>query len=179
MTMGLFDFFKKDSGKELFKENDAAEAKAEAIRQEIKRQGLPGNITVTVEGDRVKIGGQVPDQATKEKLMLIAGNTKHIRQVDDQMKPQQQAQAQPAQRPAAQAQPQQQAQPQAQPQAQAQSQFYEVKPGDSLSKIAQRFYGDMHRYDEIFEANRPMLKDPDEIYPGQVLRIPNAPRAAA
>jgi LysM repeat protein len=168
MTMGLFDFFKKDSGKELFKENDAAEAKAEAIRQEIRRQGLPGDITVTVDGDKVKIGGKVPDQATKEKLMLIAGNTKHVRQVDDQMQPQQQAAPRPAQTASAQA---------AQPQ--QTSQFYSVQPGDSLSKIAQRFYGDMKRYPEIFEANRPMLKDPDEIYPGQVLRIPNASRAAA
>jgi nucleoid-associated protein YgaU len=163
--MGLFDLFKKDSGKELFKENDAAEAKAEAIRQEIKRQGLGGNITVSVEGDKVKIGGQVPDQATKEKLMLIAGNTKHVRQVDDQMQPQAAA---PAAAPATKA---------AAPQ--AVSQFYTVQSGDSLSKIAQRFYGDMQRYDEIFEANRPMLKDPDEIYPGQVLRIPNATKAAA
>lgn len=164
--MGLFDLFKKDSGKELFKENDAAEAKAEAIRQEIKRQGLGGNLTVSVEGDKVKIGGQVPDQATKEKLMLIAGNTKHVRQVDDQM----QAQTAPAAAPAQAVKP-------AQPQ--AVSQFYTVQSGDSLSKIAQRFYGDMQRYDEIFEANRPMLKDPDEIYPGQVLRIPNATKAAA
>jgi nucleoid-associated protein YgaU len=47
-----------------------------------------------------------------------------------------------------------------------------VKPGDTLSKIAKQFYGDASRYSAIFEANRPMLKDPDEIYPGQTLRIP-------
>lgn len=162
--MGLFDLFKKDSGKELFKEKDAAEAKAEAIRQEIKRQGLPGNLTVSVEGDKVKIGGQVPDQATREKLMLIAGNTKHVRQVDDQM----QRQAVPSTAAAQPAAP-----------AQSVSQFYTVQSGDSLSKIAQHFYGDMHRYTEIFEANRPMLEDPDEIYPGQVLRIPATGKAAA
>lgn len=166
--MGLFDFFKKDSGKELFKENDAAEAKAEAIRQEIKRQGLPGDLTVTVEGDKVRIGGRVPDQATKEKLMLIAGNTRHVRQVDDQLQPQSTV------APAATA---TSAAPRSAPQ--AASQFYTVQPGDSLSRIAQRFYGDMQRYPEIFEANRPMLADPDEIYPGQVLRIPNAAQAAA
>lgn len=54
-----------------------------------------------------------------------------------------------------------------------------MQSGDSLSKIAQHFYGDMHRYTEIFEANRPMLEDPDEIYPGQVLRIPATGKAAA
>jgi nucleoid-associated protein YgaU len=50
--------------------------------------------------------------------------------------------------------------------------FYTVKSGDSLSAIAKAHYGDAMKYPEIFEANKPMLKDPDKIYPGQVLRIP-------
>ena len=54
----------------------------------------------------------------------------------------------------------------------AKSKFYTVVSGDSLSKIAKEFYGDAMKYPEIFEANKPMLKDPDLIYPGQVLRIP-------
>ena len=60
----------------------------------------------------------------------------------------------------------------ANPSPQPQSQFYEVKSGDTLSKIAKQFYGDANKYSAIFEANQPMLKDPDEIYPGQTLRIP-------
>jgi nucleoid-associated protein YgaU len=50
--------------------------------------------------------------------------------------------------------------------------FYTVKPGDSLSKIAKAQYGNAMQYPAIFEANKPMLTDPDKIYPGQVLRIP-------
>ena len=50
--------------------------------------------------------------------------------------------------------------------------FHEVKSGDSLSKIAKEVYGDAMKYPVIFEANKPMLKDPNEIYPGQILRIP-------
>ena len=50
--------------------------------------------------------------------------------------------------------------------------FYEVKSGDSLSKIAKAQYGDANKYNAIFEANKPMLKDPNLIYPGQMLRIP-------
>ena len=52
------------------------------------------------------------------------------------------------------------------------NQFYVVVKGDNLSKIAKHFYGDANKYPVIFEANKPMLKDPDEIFPGQSLRIP-------
>ena len=51
-------------------------------------------------------------------------------------------------------------------------QFYTVRKGDYLSKIAKEVYGDAKKYPIIFEANKPMLKDPDLIYPGQVLVIP-------
>jgi len=47
-----------------------------------------------------------------------------------------------------------------------------VKSGDSLSKIAKEVYGSANKYMVIFEANKPMLSDPNKIYPGQVLRIP-------
>ena len=52
------------------------------------------------------------------------------------------------------------------------SQTYTVKSGDTLSGIAKEVYGNAGKYQQIFESNRPMLKDPDHIYPGQVLRIP-------
>ncbi len=53
--------------------------------------------------------------------------------------------------------------------------FYVVKEGDSLWKIAEAHYGAGKgaKYMEIFEANRPLLSDPDKIQPGQRLRIPN------
>lgn len=47
-----------------------------------------------------------------------------------------------------------------------------VQAGDSLSKIAKRELGDADRWHAIFEANRDKIKDPDKIYPGQVLTIP-------
>jgi len=52
------------------------------------------------------------------------------------------------------------------------AQHYEVKKGDTLSKIAEEFYGDARLYPKIFEANRDILKDPNKIRPGQKLRIP-------
>ncbi len=51
--------------------------------------------------------------------------------------------------------------------------YHTVEKGDTLSKIAKKVYGDPMKYPAIFEANRPMLKDPDKIYPGQKLRIPD------
>ena len=50
---------------------------------------------------------------------------------------------------------------------------YTVVSGDTLWKIAERMYGDGSKYPVIFEANRPMLEDPDKIYPGQELVIPD------
>lgn len=50
--------------------------------------------------------------------------------------------------------------------------FHTVEKGDTLWAVAQKTLGAGKRYQEIFEANRPMLSHPDKIYPGQVLRIP-------
>ncbi|PIL74434.1 peptidoglycan-binding protein LysM [Acinetobacter baumannii] len=108
---------------------------------------LVKGLSVTYNGstDTAIIKGQVQSQADKEKIILIVGNVDHVAQVDDQM-----TVATP----------------------EPESKFYTVKSGDNLSKIAKEFYGDANQYQKIFEANKPMLKDPDEIFPGQVLRIP-------
>lgn len=59
------------------------------------------------------------------------------------------------------------------PQAPATEATYTVVSGDSLSKIAKKFYGDAQQWRRIFEANTDQIKNPDLIHPGQVLRIPN------
>ena len=53
-----------------------------------------------------------------------------------------------------------------------QPQTYTIAKGDSLSKIAKKFYGDANQWKRIFEANRDTVKDPDKIFPGQKLVIP-------
>ena len=152
--MGLFDFFKRDKGKELFEENADAQRRAETIKKEIERLGLPGDINVQVEGSRVKITGDVPDEATRQKLAMIVGNVKYIEAVDDTgLGGGQQQTRQPK--------------------------VHEVQSGDTLSSIAKQHLGDANAYNRIFAANQPMLKDPDEIYPGQVLIIPEQAEARA
>ena len=152
--MGLFDFFKRDKGKELFELDADAQKRAEAIKREIKRLGLPGNINVLVEGSRVRVTGDVPDEATRQKLAMIVGNVKYIEAVDDSGLAGGQSQGQAPK-------------------------VHEVQSGDTLSSIAKQHYGDANAYQRIFEANRPMLSDPDEIYPGQVLIIPEKAGAMA
>ena len=152
--MSLFDIFKRDKGKEIFEANADAQKRAEAIRNEIKRLGLPGNINVVVEGSQVKVTGDVPDEATRQKLNMIVGNVKYIEAVDDTGLTSPQPQA-------------------------TRPKTYEVQSGDTLSSIAKAQFGDANAYNKIFEANRPMLKDPDEIYPGQVLIIPEKAGALA
>jgi len=54
----------------------------------------------------------------------------------------------------------------------AAEQTYTVVSGDSLSKIAKKFYGNANAWDKIFQANKDKISNPDLIRPGQVLRIP-------
>lgn len=51
--------------------------------------------------------------------------------------------------------------------------IHEVVAGESLSKIALKYYGNGNKYMKIFEANRDILSNPDLIKPGQKLRIPD------
>lgn len=56
----------------------------------------------------------------------------------------------------------------------ATGQTYTVKSGDSLSKIAKKFYGDANNWHRIYDANRDKIKNPDLIHPGQEFTIPPA-----
>ena len=56
------------------------------------------------------------------------------------------------------------------------TEFYVIQKGDTLSKIAEQYYGDPKKYSMIFEANREVIKDADLIYPGQTVRIPTTSR---
>ena len=51
---------------------------------------------------------------------------------------------------------------------------YTIAKGDNLSKIAKRFYGDARQWQKIFDANKDTIKNPDLIFPGQVIKIPDA-----
>lgn len=161
--MGLFSFA-KDIGDKIFHRNkDAAPASQSAstpaapaeptaqeianlLIQRIQQNAKINNLSVNYNGDTdtVTINGSAPTQADREKAILAAGNVQHVAQVQDNIS---------VDTP------------------EPESRMYTVKSGDTLSKIAQEVYGNGD-YMKIFEANKPLLSDPNKIYPGQVLRIP-------
>lgn len=158
--MGLFSFI-KEAGEKLFGGKEVEQAAAssapniaelnqkagDAIKTYIEKQnlGLSG-LGVTFDGatGKVTLSGNAPSEEAAEKAGLAAGNVASVSDVDNNL-----------QYPAGTA-----------------SQFHDVVSGDTLSAISKKYYGDANKYMVIFEANKPMLSDPNKIYPGQKLRIP-------
>ena len=157
--MGLFSFI-KEAGEKLFGGKEVEQAAAssapniaelnqkagDAIKTYIEKQnlGLSG-LGVTFDGatGKVTLSGNAPSEEAAEKAGLAAGNVASVSDVDNNL-----------QYPAGTA-----------------SQFHDVVSGDTLSAISKKYYGDANKYNVIFEANKPMLSDPNKIYPGQKLRI--------
>mgnify|MGYP001816999424 CR=1 FL=1 len=182
--MGLFDFMSSagdDAADSVEAEAEVSQDRVDALRQQSITDKLAAldiegeEITVDVSGEVATLSGTAPSQEAMEKMVLCAGNQHGIGQVDCQVTvdaPPAAAAPPAAQAPAAQA-PAAEA-PAAAPAVppEAPSTFYTVQSGDTLGKIAAAHYGNASKYTVIFEANQPMLKDPDKIYPGQSLRIP-------
>ncbi len=156
--MGLLSFI-QDAGEKLMgigeakaaetdKVTEANAAAGKAITDYIHSQNLDAaGLAVDFDGanSQVSVSGEAATQEDREKILLCCGNVAGVAQVNDNMTVAQAADP---------------------------ATYHTVVKGDSLSKIAKVVYGDPMKYPVIFEANKPMLKDPDLIYPGQVLRIP-------
>ena len=165
--MGLFSFI-GNAGKKLFgREDDPAPQTPEEVadfsiklKEEILALGLPiEHLGIRYDNGTVTVRGEAADQATLEKVILVVGNTAGVTTVDDLMSTAVDTAAETiveddfvGPEPL--------------------SAFHTVESGDTLGKIAAAHYGVASLYTVIFEANTPMLKHPDAIYPGQVLRIP-------
>jgi len=163
--MGLFDFV-KNAGEKITRKSgqskeEANREHAALLKDRVEKLGFQvENFNIDYYDETATLKGIAPSQDVKEKVVLVVGNTQGVAKVNDlirvnkaEIKEEESAiQAETAQEPEA--------------------RFYTVKSGDSLSKIAKEFYGNATKYPEIFEANKPMLSDPNKIYPGQVLRIP-------
>ena len=161
--MGLISFI-KEAGAYLFGAgagNAVAATQAKPVTTDILKQqvdilGIPvKDLKVAFADPVATVGGAVGSNSDKEKIALAVGNTPGVGKVDDQLTVEGGGAGAAAAGTAA--------------------NLYTVKKGDTLSAIAKAEYGDANKYPVIFEANKPMLKDPNKIYPGQVLRIPPKP----
>ncbi|MFJ2486744.1 MULTISPECIES: peptidoglycan-binding protein LysM [Pseudomonas] len=148
--MSLFSFI-KEAGEKILDAltPDKAEANGDALTKHVQ-DALSGidtsKIQVKVEGEKVIATGEASSQEEKEKILLALGNVAGVSGVDDQIT---------VTGPVV-----------------AAARFVVVKKGDTLSAISLAVYGNANQYNKIFEANKPQLKHPDKIYPGQTLRIP-------
>ena len=187
--MGLFSFI-ASAGAKLFGGKKPSEIPnlSDIISKHVGSVGLPmKHLFYWLEGETMVVSGWVDDQPTKEKVVLAVGNVEGVGKVEDRIvvgsppapvaKP---VAAAPvlaeavgthvvAAAPHAEALPTKE---ELAKQAAWTSKSYTVVKGDTLGKIAKEFYGNAAKYPLIFEANKPMLSDPDKIYPGQMLRIP-------
>lgn len=138
---------KKDAAKKAdVKERMAEAKKARGLEAFVEGMGFKvDNLDVRFDDGVAEVEGMVADQATREKIILALGNTAGVSQVKDAIDV-----AEPGEM----------------------SDMHAVISGDTLWGIAEKYYGDGKLYPQIFEANKPMLKDPNKIFVGQVLRIP-------
>lgn len=158
--MGIISFV-KEAGAKIGLGESPSKAAAEAAEDEELHELQEGNrllrvllgLDLGIDKPRVQyddgvatVWGAAPTQAVREKAILAIGNHAGVESVDDRIDV-----VEPA----------------------PEAVFYTVKKGDTLGAIAKKHLGSAKRYPEIFEANKPMLEDPDLIYPGQVLRIPH------
>ncbi|SFK11180.1 peptidoglycan-binding protein LysM [Methylocapsa palsarum] len=145
--MGLLSFA-KSVGAKIFGGSEAAPAPPDELKKEAEKHGLDlSKADIKVEGDKVILSGSALSTEEAEKIALAIGNSVGVSKVQNDL---------------------------VAANAITESKFYTVVSGDTLWKIAETEYGKGHgaKYTLIFEANKPLLSDPDKIYPGQVLRVP-------
>lgn len=147
--MGLISFVKEAGEKILHTVTGSAHAADQnaLLKEHLKKTGVPDadKVDISVEDGKAVVSGEGLSQEAKEKILIAVGNIEGIASVEDNVSVKEAA---------------------------VESQYYTVKAGDTLSAISRQVYGDANQYNKIFEANKPMLKSPDKIYPGQVLRVP-------
>ncbi len=149
--MDLFGFA-KDIGRSLFNKDEEA---ADKIKELIETNN-PGVSDLGVEFDDgiVKLSGACDSSAAREKCILMAGN---VQGVIDVYASEMSVTAPPPEQEAV---------------VEEKVEYYVIESGDTLGKLAKKYYGNAMEYPRIFEANREIIEDPDKIYVGQKIRIP-------
>ena len=148
--MGLISFI-KNLGRDV--EGETTQALTETLNN--KLPNLLSNLHVAVADGTVTLTGEASSDAVREKAILLAGNVQGVDAVDADgvtvAAPHGDGGVVTMKEPI----------------------FYTIKKGDSLSKIAKTNYGRADQWRALFDANREIIDDPDLIYPGQTIRIPD------
>jgi nucleoid-associated protein YgaU len=155
--MGLVEFVRGAGAKIGLGEKDPTQSeefqerrKGNLLMQHVTGLGLKvDGLRVDYDDGVATVRGKAATQGEREKIVLAVGNVEGVARVDDRLEV---GRAEP------------------------EAILHTVVRGDTLSKLAKKHYGDAKKYPVIFEANKPLLTDPDKIYVGQVLRIPAPPR---
>lgn len=155
--------FAKDIGRRIFNKDEEA---AEKIK-ELILQNNPGVRNLSVEFDQGVVGlsGECESGAAMQKCVLLAGNVEGVIDVYANKMTIRQPQK-------SEGKSEGKSESEADEPADEPVEFYTIRSGDTLGKIARQYYGDAMKYPRIFEANREVIEDPDKIYPGQRIRIP-------
>ena len=139
--------FAADIGNKVFGVGESYASKT--VKEMIERNN-PGvsNLEVSLDDEICTVSGECDSASAKEKVVLLLGNTMGISQVN----------ANELTAP--------------EPTPQEQVQYYIIEKGDTLWAIAEKLLGNGSKYQDIFEANREVIQDPDKIFVGQQIRIP-------
>ncbi|MCK4441534.1 MAG: LysM peptidoglycan-binding domain-containing protein [Sulfurovaceae bacterium] len=157
--MELFDFM-SNKGKDLLDKRNKPEAIKQEIESSFEEPPVDG-LVVEVDGENITLSGVAKDFEIREKVILIAGNIEGISHVNaDQLITKEMLVAdkensnteQNIEIP--------------------EEIFYTIEEGDTLCGIATKFYDDESKYTHIVDANLEVIKNPDLIYPGQTIIIP-------
>ncbi len=151
--MGFISFM-KNAGERIFgkSEEKKESEKSQAILEHIKKFNFDvEGLDTKYDDEVVTVYGTAKTVEDKNRVLVAAGNVKGVSKVNDQMTVEEEV---------------------VEEEQEPEKQFHTVVSGDTLSKISKKVYGDAMKYNIIFEANKPMLTNPDKIYPGQVLVIP-------
>jgi nucleoid-associated protein YgaU len=162
--VGLFDFT-KNLGNNIFSDDDDVDIASQKLQAHVEEDN-PGidDLQISVEDSVATISGEAESTSAYEKAVLMAGNALGVETVQagelsvvdpvpiegDEVVEYAEETIEPL----------------------PEVSYYEIQKGDSLWKIAAKFYGDGTKHTKLFEENRVVIKDPDKIFPGQKIRIP-------
>jgi nucleoid-associated protein YgaU len=160
--MGIFDSIKNALGKS---DSEPEADVTVAPSQMLRNAGIdPSSLKFEFGANSITISGEISDESDRQKILDVLSEAPGISTIQDDMSAAAPAAVETPVEPDTE-------EPEAAP-AEGGPRTYTVQSGDTLWKIAEQMYGNGSQYMKIFEANTGTLENPDQIFPGQELKIP-------